>query len=112
MKPSVLELTFANHLRLARVPAPEAEYVFAKPRRYRFDFAWPEHWIAVELEGATWTGGRHTRGAGFAEDCAKYNLAASLGWTVYRFTAAMVRSGEALNLTEKALQAATARRTA
>jgi very-short-patch-repair endonuclease len=54
---------------------------------WRFDIAWPSMGLAVELEGGTWTGGRHTRGAGFAEDCRKYNAAQLLGWLVLRFTA-------------------------
>ena len=44
----------------------------------------------------TWSGGRHTTGAGFRQDCVKYNLASLEGWTVMRFTSDMVKKGLAL----------------
>ena len=70
------------------------EYFFARPRRYRFDFAWPELKVAVEIEGGVWADGRHSRGQGFMEDCQKYNLATELGWIVLRGEVKMVKSGE------------------
>lgn len=67
---------------------PQREYEFARliGRRWRFDFAWPERLVAVELEGLTHGGGRHQRISGFVEDCDKYNSATMLGWKVLRFT--------------------------
>lgn len=64
-------------------------------RAWRFDFAIPALRIAIECEGGTWRGGRHTRGAGFERDAQKYNAAAIAGWMVLRFTEAMLDSGEA-----------------
>ena len=37
-------------------------------------------------------------------DCEKYNEAALASWKVLRFTAAMVRNGEALGVIERALR--------
>jgi very-short-patch-repair endonuclease len=87
-----LEATFAGQLQILGVPTPEREYHFARhqARQWRFDFAWPERKIAVEVEGGTWTGGAHTRGAHFESDAEKYNAAAALGWRVLRFTTDMV----------------------
>jgi hypothetical protein len=65
--------------------APEREFYFAKPRRFRFDVCWPAFMVACELEGGIWVQGRHTRGAGFTRDMEKYNLATSLGWRLLRF---------------------------
>lgn len=101
--PNQLEATFLFQLRAVKLPIPQSEYRFAPPRRWRFDFAWPEHRIAVECEGGIWVGGRHTRGKGFEEDCRKYNAAIIQGWRVLRFTSRMVGSGEALQVIEKAL---------
>lgn len=92
------EETFALQLRAHRIAGFEREFVFASPRRWRFDFAWPDQKKAVEIEGGTWSAGRHTRGSGFAADCQKYNAAAKLGWLVYRFTTEMVKSGEAIEM--------------
>jgi very-short-patch-repair endonuclease len=66
------------------------EYLFARPRRWRFDFAHPCTMVAIEIEGGTWVNGRHTRGSGFEADCEKYNAAAILGWRVLRFTTTML----------------------
>jgi very-short-patch-repair endonuclease len=85
------EEEFLYHLRtLGRdLPEPEREYRFCD-RRWRFDFAWPQHRVAVELEGGQWTRGRHTRPLGFEADCHKYNFAAVAGWRVLRFTPRML----------------------
>jgi very-short-patch-repair endonuclease len=63
------------------------EHRFSPPRRFRFDAAFIRESVAVELDGGVYSGGRHTRGAGFERDCEKLNLAASQGWLVLRYTA-------------------------
>jgi len=63
---------------------PKPEYYFALPRRWHFDVAWPEHLVAVEIEGGVWINGRHNRPRGFIADCEKYNAATVLGWRVLR----------------------------
>jgi len=74
------------------VPAPEFEYAFAPTvdgksvRRWKFDAAWPDHMVAVEVDGGTFAGGRHTRGQGHAQDAVKRNVAQCLGWTVIVLT--------------------------
>lgn len=67
------------------------EFRFHPKKRWRFDFALPEHKIAIEVEGGTWSNGRHTRGAGYRKDCEKYNAANVLGWHVLRYTTDMLR---------------------
>ena len=62
------------------------EYRFHPVRRWRFDHANPEYKVAIEYEGGIWTGGRHTRGTGYKNDCDKYNAAQVLGWRVLRYT--------------------------
>jgi hypothetical protein len=44
----------------------------------------------VEIQGGTWTGGRHIRGAGYARDCRKLNDAARNGYYTLFFTTEMV----------------------
>ncbi|HEY7313861.1 MAG TPA: hypothetical protein VH643_31215 [Gemmataceae bacterium] len=66
--------TFASVLQAAGLPPPNREHRFAPPRRWRFDLAWPSLRLALEIEGGTWTGGRHVRGKGYENDREKYNL--------------------------------------
>jgi len=67
------------------IPLPEPEYRFHPVRRWRFDYAWIEQRVAVEIEGGAWTRGRHTRGSGFVKDMEKYNAAVELGWKLLRY---------------------------
>ena len=90
-------------IRAVGLPRPVEEFRFHPKRRFRFDLAWPVRKLAVEIEGGTWSRGRHTRGKGFAADCIKYNEAALLGWHVLRVTTEMVEDGTALAYIERAL---------
>ena len=72
---------------------PRNEYNFDKDigRKHRFDFAWPESMVAVEINGNAWNtkgGGRH----GKDSDLEKMNIAVSLGWRVFQFSPAMIKS--------------------
>lgn len=66
------------------IRTPVREHRFHQTRQWRFDFAWPDSRVALEVEGGAFAGGRHTRGAGFREDLKKYNEATRLGWRVLR----------------------------
>lgn len=59
--------------------------------------------LAVEVDGGTANGGRHTRFVGFRNDCEKLNEASILGWAVLRGDSSMVKSGALLNFIERAL---------
>ncbi|QDP60278.1 MAG: hypothetical protein Unbinned834contig1000_44 [Prokaryotic dsDNA virus sp.] len=78
------------------LPLPEREYKFHPTRRWRFDLAFIKEKLAVEIEGAVWTYGRHTRGSGFIKDMEKYNEACYYGWYMARFTPNDVKTGVAL----------------
>ena len=67
-------------------PPCVTEYQFDESRKWRFDFAWPERKVAVEIDGGTYSGGRHVRGKGYEGDCNKLNAAVMAGWVVLRFT--------------------------
>lgn len=73
------------------LPEPVREHFFALPRRWRFDLAFPEQRVAVEIEGGVYIKGRHSRGAGYEKDTEKYNTAAVLGWLVLRFTTGQIK---------------------
>ena len=98
------EETLFQQIALAGLPSPQREYRFHDSRRWRFDFAWVDLMLAVEIEGGTWSRGRHVRGQGFADDCEKYNNAALLGWRVLRFTTEMVNDQTAVTMLMEAIQ--------
>ena len=94
MPKSDLEAEFKFWLSTEKLPKPLEEHVFAPPRKWRFDFAWPGAMVAVEVEGGVWTSGRHTRGSGFLADCEKYEAAHRFGWTVYRVPGVWILDGD------------------
>ncbi|MCG6219241.1 endonuclease domain-containing protein [Vibrio diabolicus] len=100
---SALEQTLLFQIKALGLAQPEKEYRFHETRRWRFDFAYPEQQLAVEVEGGTWAGGRHTRGSGYEKDCEKYNAAALRGWSILRFTGSMIKSGKAVETLKEAL---------
>ncbi len=78
------------------------ELRFHEKRMWRFDYAIPDHKIAIEVEGGvykkrtykdkrtgetiTTTGGRHNSADGFINDIEKYNTGTLLGWRIFRVT--------------------------
>jgi very-short-patch-repair endonuclease len=98
------EELFAMQLRAAKLRGWEREVRFDPVRRWRFDFAHCIYKIAVEIEGQIWAKGRHNTGTGIQSDMTKYNSATIKGWRVLRFSPEMVASGEALRVTEAAIE--------
>lgn len=103
---------FAADCRARRLPTPHIELWFAKEmleRDWRFDFAFPEYMVAVEIEGLVYRTlyemkpgekpkrvlsvyGRHASPEGIKADMEKYNAAVLLGWFVLRFERDMIMS--------------------
>ena len=102
-KRTVLEDRLLADLAKLGLPVPEREYRFHPVRKWRFDLAYPSRFIAIECDGGTWSGGRHVRGAGYQRDAEKFNAASRLGWAVFHYTGAMIRSGEAAREIAEAL---------
>lgn len=100
--------TLLIQLQLAGLPEPQREFMFHRKRKWRFDLAWPDLLIAVEIEGGIWSGGRHVRGEGYEKDCEKYNEAQLAGWMVLRFTPGMIKRGKAGGVIEIAVRKAVA----
>lgn len=99
------------------LPQVEKEWFFHKKRRWRFDFAFVELRLAVEIEGGIWARkgakkcaacgetpkGGHSTGRGMLEDLEKYNSATLGGWRLIRITPSQVRDGTALAIIERAV---------
>ena len=109
---SAPEDLLAFQLKAVGIPF-EREVAFAKPRRWRADFVVPEAYygqaivraLLIEIDGGTWTGGRHVTGSGHASDAEKRNAAVLLGYRPLTFTPEQVTSGVALQTIERALHA-------
>ena len=90
--------------RALRLPVPVLEHRFHPTRRWRFDVAWLDHKLAVEVDGGGFVQGRHSRGTGIEKDAEKFAEAMLLGWRVIRTTPRQVKSGQAVQWIERALQ--------
>lgn len=78
------------------LPPYDREAALIPGRKFRFDFAWREQRLAVEIQGGTFGAGRsaHT-GASLIRDHEKANLAAIYGWRIVYLNAR--------NMTKRAL---------
>ena len=101
------EIALAGQLDLRGI-SYERELMLIPKRRFRFDFLLAQFALVIEVEGGTWSGGRHTTGAGFRSDCFKYNSALELGYRVLRYTTDMVTKGEAIAQVERIVAAESA----
>lgn len=66
----------------AGIRRPVHEFAFLDGRRFRFDYAWPESFVALEVDGGLFSDGGHVRGAHIRTTHEKMNRAAGLGWRV------------------------------
>lgn len=119
--PSALEDSLLFQINAVKLQAPEQQYPFAREiignapgirrrllkkglKDWRFDFAWPGHRFAVEVEGITKDGsGRHQTAGGMRRDIEKYHWALYHGWTVYRTDRTLIKNGQAVKLIEHQL---------
>lgn len=101
LNPNVIRAYFSQ----MGLPEPTTEHRFHPKRKWRFDYAWAEQRIALEVEGGVWTGGRHTRGSGFLGDMEKYNAAAVMGWRILRCTPSTLLKLETVTALKEALAA-------
>lgn len=101
-----LEAAFALQMRAVGIEGFKREHRFHKTRKWRVDFAHTDLMIAVEIEGGTAIGGRHVRPAGFRADCIKYSELSMAGWMLLRGDSKMVKSGQLLEMLERAIETA------
>ena len=105
MSKSALEAELALQIRALDLPEPVREYPAVKGRKFRFDFAWLEHGLLVEVNGGTYTKGAHSTGKGIARDYEKNNLAQLAGWRCLAFDGKSVKDGTAVEVIRQALEA-------
>jgi very-short-patch-repair endonuclease len=106
---------FASQCTNYKLPYFERQLRFAKAlgRQWRFDFAFPDHRVAVEIDGVAVRRvggqlvvlGRHASIQGIRGDYEKLNTAAMLGWTCLRFLQTDVKPKIAIEMTMRVLTA-------
>lgn len=101
---SVLEDQLAQQFDLAGIVYVR-QFKFHPKRRWLLDFAWPEHLLALEVEGGLWSRGDsgHKHPTGIIRDIEKGNELVMMGWRLLRVHTDMVMNGEALYLVQVAL---------
>lgn len=100
-----LERALAFHIRAAGLPPPAQQHRFHPTRGWRFDFAWPDRMLAVEMDGGLWMNGGHSRGSGQLGDMEKQAEAVLLGWRLIRVTDRHLQTGQAIDWIRRALAA-------
>ena len=100
---SALEDLFAFQLDAAGLTGYVREYAAIPGRRFSWDFAFICERLLIEIQGGVWNGGAHGRPTGITRDMNKLNQAQIHGWKMLQFDTKMVKSGEALNVTEQIL---------
>lgn len=116
LPPALADRLFLAALDARRLPRPEREFRFAKPRLWRFDWAWLDRKVALEVEGGFYGRGKpcpvcgrrkvagHTSIQRLLTDSEKYNEAAARGWRVIRCTPDTLMALLTLNLLERVLR--------
>lgn len=104
MRKDALTQILMAEIKREGLPEPELEVRFHPIRRWRFDLGWPSQKVAVEVHGAVYARGRHTRGLGFEGDREKMNEAQLQGWTVLEYSTGQVRDGTPILDLKRALR--------
>lgn len=99
-----MNLSLKDQIAAAGLPEPVEEFRFHTVRRWRWDLCWPERMLALEIQGGVWSGGRHTRGKGYENDCEKLNEGILAGWRVLWIPTRWIANGLALALIERAMK--------
>lgn len=87
-----------------QIPPSVKEYAFAAPaRKWRFDHAWIDAKVALEIQGGLFRGGRHVRGAALLKEHEKLNAAAIAGWRLLYCSPKELETGEIFNTIKAAL---------
>lgn len=101
MTESHLERLFRRQLEGQGIGGFQQEVEFHPERKWRWDFAWPDRMIAVEIQGGTekhYLGDQshHSTPQGYRNDLEKQREGQRLGWQVFAFTGLEVRNLSAL----------------
>lgn len=86
------------------IPDPVEEFKFHPKRKWEIDISWPEHKLALEIEGGIYMKDENGNAKGhraiarFLSDMEKYNNLSLLGWSLLRFTTKEMVSCESYDI--------------
>lgn len=103
-----------HYCRRRGLPPPALEYQFVSFRDWKFDLAWPELLVAVEIQGGSFggkpcpvckrrPGGRHNSGPAMRDEFEKLAHAAIRGWSVIPLMPEQVKEATGLDWIRRAL---------
>lgn len=99
-------IEFANLCERAGLSKPATEATFHPTRKWRLDYYWPAHRLALEVEGGVFIGGGHTSGSGFAKDLDKYNSLTIIGVRLLRCTPSQLLMFDTIDMVRRAMRGA------
>lgn len=85
------------------LPQPVFEFCFYEGRKWRFDISFPDHKVAVEVQGGIFSGGAHVRGPALLKEYEKANYAAASGWLLLHTIPRDVATQEMVRLIRAAM---------
>ena len=99
--------SFLQVLKQLNLPVPHKEYRYARKRKFRVDFAYPEIRMGIEIDGGIFNKKAHGSITGILNDIDRNNTAAMEGWTMIRIPSSHIHEikyKEALVVTYERLQ--------
>lgn len=90
------------------LPKPVFEFCFFEGRKWRFDICFPDHRVAIEVQGGLFANkkgvvGAHARGAALLKEYEKANYAAASGWLLLHAIPKDVATQEIVRLIRAAM---------
>lgn len=100
ISPELFKASCAAH----GLPVPESEFRFHESRKWRIDWFWADHWLALEIQGAIFSGGRHVRGPALLAEYSKLNEMAIAGIRTIFATPQQINDGSIFPILRRALK--------
>ena len=75
-----------------KVSNPVEQCKITFDRDFRWDFAWIDSLVCLDVQGGGWGRGKHNREFGMSNDFIKEALAVSLGWRVFHMTKTLIEN--------------------
>jgi very-short-patch-repair endonuclease len=82
---SGMEEAFAQYLIFKNITF-KRQFTPIPNRKFRCDFYIQKYNLVIEIQGGIFSGGRHTRGMGYSDDCKRENILTLAGYRILKLT--------------------------